>query len=244
MNLNLFSLFFLLALWFPSLKAQSNEPIITAWTKSTGKGYKGYLTNVIRIDYSAKFVYVYTNSIPSYSIGPWQSNPNDAMSKNFTFKFPRVLRKNNGTAIQSPLGHIGLWLNGVSIYNADDGMSYNNQGIWKRNAYVFEGISFDGCKGHPDQNGEYHHHISPDCLYSKSSSVHSPLLGFTFDGVPIYGPYGYSLANDSSSSIKRMITSYKLRNISSRISLVDGTSLSSSQYGPSVDSTYPLGSFL
>jgi hypothetical protein len=41
------------------------------------------------------------------------------------------------------MGHIGLWINGVSIYNADDGYSYNNQGVWNRNAYMYEGVSFD-----------------------------------------------------------------------------------------------------
>ena len=47
------------------------DPIITAWKKTTGTGYKGILANVDVIKYSNDFVYVHTSGIPSYSIGPW-----------------------------------------------------------------------------------------------------------------------------------------------------------------------------
>ena len=36
------------------------------------------------------------------------------------------------------------------------GFSYNNQGVWQRNAYAYEGISFDSCGGHPDPSSSYH----------------------------------------------------------------------------------------
>ena len=58
------------------------------------------------------------------------------------FKFPRTPSVSS-TKTSSGMGNIGLWVNGVSIYNADDGYSYNNQGLWNRNAYMFEGVSFD-----------------------------------------------------------------------------------------------------
>lgn len=65
-----------------------------------------------------------------------------------------------------------------------------------------------------------------------------------FDGYPIYGSFGYSSANDSSSSIKRILTSYRARSITKRTSLANGTVLSSSQYGPDVNTTYPIGNYL
>lgn len=49
---------------------------------------------------------------------------------------------------------------------------------------------------------------------------------------------------NNASSIKRIISSYKLRSISDRSTLADGTSLSSSQAGPGISTTYPLGSFI
>ena len=85
------------------------------------------------------------------------------------------------------------------------------------------------------------------CLYdSTDSSSHSPIIGWALDGYPIYGPFGYSSANDSSSSIKRLLPSYSLRTYANdqRTSLANGTVLSSDYYGPNVNSTYYLGYYL
>lgn len=71
-------------------------------------------------------------------------------------------------------------------------------------------------------------------------SKHSPLLGFIFDSYPIYGPFGYSNANDSSSTIRRMVPGYELRNITKRTSLADGTVLTSTYYGPDVITYYDI----
>lgn len=62
-----------------------------------------------------------------------------------------------------------------------------------------------------------------------STLLHSPILGYAFDGNPIYGPYGYSDSLDSSSSITRMTSSYSLNTF--RLS------------GPTTTS-YPLGYFV
>ena len=57
------------------------------------------------------------------------------------------------------------------------------------------------------------------------------------------GPYGYSSANDSTSSIKLMVSSYVTRSITDRTTLSNGTTLTSTYYGPSISSKYPLGSY-
>ncbi|MFK4985850.1 YHYH protein, partial [Klebsiella pneumoniae] len=60
----------------------------------------------------------------------------------------------------------------MSIFNVSDAQSYNNAGVWNRNAYYWEGRGFDSCLGHPQQQGEYHHHVSPKCLYDQTDSLH------------------------------------------------------------------------
>ena len=70
------------------------------------------------------------------------------------------------------------------------------------------------------------------------------MLGYAFDGYPIYGGFGYTDSNNSGSAIKRISSSYRLRSITKRTSLPNGLTLSSSQYGPNVSATYPLGSFI
>jgi hypothetical protein len=127
----------------------AQTPEVTSWLINPGgqTGYAGIPSNVQLVQYSANNVFVTTTCIPDYSIGPWTANPNTPVNQNFLFKITRNPVQNAGTPVNTPLGHIGVWTNGVSIFNAKDGMSYNNQGIWNRDAYVFEGISFDNCSG-------------------------------------------------------------------------------------------------
>ena len=39
---------------------------------------------------------------------------------------------------------------GYSYNCATQAFSTSGSNIWQRNAYVYEGISFDSCGGHPD----------------------------------------------------------------------------------------------
>jgi hypothetical protein len=226
--------------------ALAQGPTITSWIINPGNqtGYGGISSNVQSVHYTASDVYVTCTCIPGYDIGPWTSNPNLPANQDFCFKITRNPVQNTGTLVNTPLGHIGTWRNGVSIFNAKDGMSYNNQGIWNRDALVFEGISFDACLGHPAPNGEYHHHVSPNCLYDHlNDAQHGDLIGYAFDGFPIYGAHGFANA-DGSGGIVRMRSSYQLRAITQRTTLPNGTVLPANQYGPSIGGQYPLGAFL
>ena len=53
-------------------------------------------------------------------------------------------------------------------------------------------VWLDSCCGHPQQHGVYHYHKYPSCLkspFADDGKQHSPVIGFAFDGFPIYGPY-------------------------------------------------------
>ncbi|HEU4716842.1 MAG TPA: YHYH protein, partial [Bacteroidia bacterium] len=208
-------------------------PEITSWVINTtgATGYNSIPSDVQTVQYSATQVYVSCTCIPGYSIGPWNANPNTPTNQNFVYKITRNPVQNTGTPVTTPLGHIGVWSNGVSVFNAKDGMTYNNAGVWNRNAYYYEGVSFDNCLGHPAPNGEYHNHVNPRCLYSDTDSLnHSPIIGYAFDGYPIYGAYAYTNTNGTG-PIKRMQSSYVLSTATTRAN------------GPNVDATYPAGCF-
>ncbi len=146
-------------------------------------------------------------------------------------------------------------------------------GIWVRNAYYGERQTFDACVGHQPQNGAYHHHASPTCLRAQlgdnvelvtsrrtgnvyrevAAPKHSPILGWAFDGYPIYGPYGYSEARNAASAVRRMRSGYKLRSITLRGTLPDwalavhpGVSqvLTAAQQGPPINAEFPLGRYV
>ncbi len=194
------------------------------------------------MQYSATYVYVSTNCIPEYAIGPWPSNPNVPSPQNFVCEFPRYPVQNTGTSTNAGLGTIGLWSNGVSIYNPEDGHHWNNTTqawatghgtAWNRNALLFEAVSFDSCLGHPAGTGDYHNHVNPRCLYNDLDSTHhSPIIGYAFDGFPVYGAYGYSNPASGTSAITRMKSSYIL---------TTDTTLRHSGLGPIPVTTYPLG---
>lgn len=217
-------------------------PEISSWIRNTTNetGYNNLPTNVQVVQYTSTDVYVSSSSIPSYDIGPWAQNPNTPSNQSIVSKFTLTPTENTGSPIYTAMGNIGIWTNGVGIYNAKDGYYWNNNtssfdngpgmADWNRNALYFEGVSFDDCVGHPDGSGSYHHHVNPPCLYDDTdNTTHSPIIGYAFDGFPIYGAYAYTNTNGTG-AIKRMETSYVLSTASSRTA------------GPPVNSNYPLGS--
>jgi hypothetical protein len=133
----------------------------------------------------------------------------------------------------------------------------SGDGVWNRDAIPAEKAGFDCSKGHPAM-GNYHHHQNPsafdldltvisticnlydaDGLYAVDSTVHSPLIGFAYDGFPVYGAYAYKNTNGTG-GIVRMKSSFSLRNITVRNTLYTGASVTA---GPNVSTTYPLGTF-
>ena len=147
-------------------------------------------------------------------------------------------------------------------------------GIWLRNAYFGEAQTFDACVGHQPGTGQYHHHADPVCLraqlndnlemvrtartgttYRETTApwTHSPILGWAFDGYPIYGPYAYSDPKDATSPMQRMRSGFRLRSITDRTTLPgfalpihNGISqqLTAAQAGPAITPTFPLGRYV
>ena len=108
--------------------------------------------------------------------------------------------------VQSPAG---------STTGSDSMGQTNATHPWWRDALAVEVVTIDpGFAHQPGVNGQYHYHAEPKALryqlgdnmqatyggspnntytYTENTSNlhHSPILGWSFDGYPIYGPYGY-----------------------------------------------------
>ncbi len=238
------------------LPAQQVDPEVAAWRQNLdgtkGQSPAGNIHSVVsqieadvqRVRENNNNVYVEATGIPSHPIGPWGNNPNMAVDRNWTFR----ITKNPTPATNhtnTPFGQMGVAVNGVVLYNALDARSYRNRGIWMQLAPYFEGLSMDVGPGHPQQDGSYHYHALPELLLAQrgdNPQYHSPIIGFAFDGYPIYGPYGFSNP-DGTGGVARMGTSFRTRNITVRDSLPDGTQLPPPDHGPPVSSQYPLGCY-
>ena len=227
-------------------------------------------------------------------MGPWYNGTNVIFgnwpkNQKYIRRFPlspapAAAKTTNG------LGAIGLWGNGVAMYNLLDAFAYNTaQGqdvqsmmgtfIWYRNAVATEAPTFDKSNAHQPPTGEYHYHDNPIALryqlgdnvsYNAATSAysenaaglrHSPILGWAYDGYPVYGPYGYAKATDAASGIRRIVSGFTIRSgangttnltAAGRHSLgkwaaaLHNTTqtLAASQYGPTVSISYPLGRYV
>lgn len=226
--------------------AASIPPAVTHWklNRTGATGYAGITADVTLVRHSADFVYVTCSGIPGYAIGPWPGNPNTPTNGNWVYKLTLNPVPATGTPTAVGLGHVAILLDGTAIYNARDARSYNNQGIWNQTAWYFERASFDACLGHPSPQREWHPHALPTCMIGAIDPArHSPLIGFAFDGYPIYGPFGYANA-DGSGGIARIASGFRTRSITARTSLPNGTQLAPSQYGPAIGGSYPLGCYV
>jgi len=87
--------------------------------------------------------------------------------------------KNSNQAL--PMGAIGVATNGVIFFNPFDHL-FETDAVWR----------LDRCCGHPSPRNQYHYHKYPVCVktpWSDEGEAHSCVIGFAFDGYPVYGPY-------------------------------------------------------
>jgi hypothetical protein len=224
----------------------------TTWSNGRQIQSQPAFNGVQEILSSSNWIYVRSTGLGSQVMGPWYNDterrflfPNLPTDQNFIIAIPRHPATPTGRHF-SHLGAIGLFVDGVQMFDASDSFSWSNQngcdgnpragigrgdGIWNRDAFVNEGITFDAAFGHQQQWGTYHYHAAPIALryllgdhvdfdtagktYSESAAApvkHSPIIGWMDDGYPVYGPYGYSDPTNPASGVRRMVSGFVLRN--------------------------------
>lgn len=140
----------------------------------------------VRISHNSQFLIMKSQGYPNHPTAnfPNSGNPNTIQVQNFTFQLPLV-PKLADKITRLPMGPIGTALNGVVFFNP-----YEMEGMNAVEGY--SEVWLDSCCGHPQQSGVYHYHKYPNCVkspFKDDGKQHSPVLGFAFDGFPLYGPY-------------------------------------------------------
>jgi hypothetical protein len=204
---------------------------------------------VHQVDYSTSWVYIHSTGLASHIMGPWYLNaaktnlfPNYPSNTVAKWRFPRTPVIPT-TKVNTGLGATGRMVNGVSLFDCRDAFSYSlansadatpggaftGDGVWNRDAYHNESVTFDPAFAHQAGNN-YHYHAQPIALryqlgdhvdynattnlYTESTAPvtkHSPIVAWAQDGLPVYGPYGYSSPMDANSGVRRMISGFALR---------------------------------
>tara|TARA_Y100000768_G_scaffold379880_1_gene356210 strand:- start:582 stop:2630 length:2049 start_codon:yes stop_codon:yes gene_type:complete len=121
---------------------------------------------------------------------------------------------------------VAFAVNGVPIFGPEDGPGGDavagHEGAYEEDRqHIWLGI----CHGHSGPGGAYHYHADANCAHwhpdeetnqtwmdysidsSRSLSEHSPIVGFAFDGYPIYGFIGW----DEEGDVTEMKSSYRLK---------------------------------
>ena len=128
---------------------------------------------------------VQSNGIPDYEFT--QMTPNPLRGQRHRFRFPlRPTRADRASTIPR-LGAVGVALNGIPLFGPNEGPQPVSE-AW--GDPVYNGI-LDSCLGHTARGGVYHYHaLLVECLQKGQPEQDEVLLGFAFDGFPIYGSYG------------------------------------------------------
>jgi len=176
---------------------------MSAWLMDGFKDRSGRLVktpqfredNVV-IEVNETHLVVHTRNLPNHPTAffpdVWRSldgNPNYIQEQQSTYYIalePKVNHERTamteGNANRAlPMGPIGLAINGVIFFNPFDHIA-EEDAVWR----------LDRCCGHPSPKDEYHYHKYPVCVktpWTDDGEAHSPVIGFAFDGIPVYGPY-------------------------------------------------------
>lgn len=167
---------------------------------------------------------------------PTQVNKYSPIAQSYVFQMPRDQKTINGESTSvtsrrqtntSTTGFFGVAIDGVPFKSSNSniiatigGKNYTeNAAIYPIQSYQDDSSSPPGYFG--DGSGvilsdkKFFYHTDPKLIYVKDPTKHSPIIGYAFDGNPIYGPYGFVDAfpedpSNTNEPVDIMRTSYKL----------------------------------
>ena len=222
---------------------------ITTWTRGATSQTTPSYAGVIQVSSSDSWVYLRTSGLGTHVMGPWYGNaahtqafPSYPANSGTLYRFPR-LPTIPATKTLTGAGPIGYFVDGVAAYDNRDTFSYINatgvdgaptgggrgDGVWNREAYANEGVTFDPAFAHQAMTSHHYHANAPAVrfalgdhvdfntttkLYTESTTPvtrHSPIVAWLADGLPVYGPYGYASPMNSASGVRRMVPGYVKR---------------------------------
>ena len=124
-------------------------------------------------------------------------------SLDHTYNIPLLASYNTVTQASEniPSEYIGVTVTGVPIVNPAKG-SWKSEGSWNYNAVK---------NNETLEEGVYQITPASAGLEAWSTTEASPKVGWAFDGLPIYGPYGYSDASNVSSNVVAISSIFELK---------------------------------
>lgn len=175
---------------------------MTAWLRRGNLDRAGrvveqdrFVPDNVVVSFTARHLVMHTHNLPNHPTAVFpdvtrtlDGNPNYIQEQDLTWRIPLEPRVNprhramtgyEDRYVLNP-GPIGVAVNGVVFFDPYDADEI--PALWR----------LDRCCGHPSPRSQYHYHKYPVCVKSPwddNGAGHSPLIGFAFDGFPVFGPY-------------------------------------------------------
>ncbi|MCH1506482.1 MAG: sulfatase-like hydrolase/transferase [Verrucomicrobiales bacterium] len=159
---------------------------VTTWNRGQGVQAMPTYAGVSEVAVTATDVYIRATGLGGHVMGPWYGNAqrtnlfvNYPANQAVLYRIPRDPGMPPANKTRTGLGRIGLFVDGVSMFDSRDAFSYDTssgvdqtprqvQGVdgddvWNRDAFINEGVTFD--RGNAHQAGShYHYHSNPPGL--------------------------------------------------------------------------------
>ena len=185
------------------------------------------IANEFSITTSGDLRKITANNIPAHDVGlfgnsPGALNPNSITEQNSRYDIdltPSMANSKTYLLNNGPAYSFGILLNGVEVdpvaaepWPHTKPVSNSHNWDWNLEATMVD-IGLDCNTAHVQPTGKYHYHGVPKLYLESITSNSNEMLhvGWAADGYPIYYANGYSNANDNSSSVKTLSSSYQLR---------------------------------
>ncbi|MFG0246761.1 MAG: YHYH protein [Phycisphaerales bacterium JB052] len=174
-----------------------------------------------------------SNGLPDHETGafPNPGNPNALRPQTHKVSLPLVPSIADEPTVARP--EFGIAVNGVifdagtgEFWTEDQDPAFGGGSEWNYEA-LGGGVplGLDQNNAHVQPTGKYHYHGIPTGLLEKlggdEGTERMILIGWAYDGFPIYGPWGYSDAFDADSELHELTSSYQLKD-GERPGLPDG----------------------
>jgi hypothetical protein len=140
----------------------------------------------LKVSHDDTCIVLESQNLPNHPTAkfPNSGNPNTIRAQSFRWRLPMVPKPADHVT-PPPMGPVGTAVNGVVFFNPFEAGGTNAVAGYSE-------VWFDSCCGHPEQRGAYHYHKYPTCVktpFPDDGRGHSPVIGFAWDGYPVYGPY-------------------------------------------------------
>jgi hypothetical protein len=176
----------------------------------------------VNVEYTDEFAILSANGIPNHDFESGLGCCADEV--NYQWKIPLYPKMSSIIEYAPDRGPVAVSVNGVPFFGPEEGPG--GDAVAMHFDYFEEDrqpIVLGLCGGHSGPGDAFHYHYDANCVHWHPENENkswadwtidflnvdepSPVIGFAFDGYPIYGPFGYGQDDE----FKQMLSSYQLK---------------------------------